>query len=93
MGIAIANRKNRYDFGALSLQPKILGKHFQPQAVHGSMWHLAALALEMMKENDRGREKHINFFNINCLAPAQKGPPEKVYVPHFLGKNAKEGPT
>ena len=39
-------------------------------------------------------KKHINFFNINFLHPIQKhpilGPQKKVYVPHFLGKNAKK---
>ena len=39
-------------------------------------------------------KKHINFLNINFLAPTQNphfGPPEKkVHVPHVLGKKAKE---
>ena len=41
-------------------------------------------------------KKHINLFNINFLAPTQIPPfwaPLKVHVPHFLGKNAKKGPT
>ena len=43
----------------------------------------------------RGPKKHINFFNINFLAPTQNTPfgvprKKKVYVPHFLGKDAKQ---
>ena len=44
----------------------------------------------------KGPKKHINFFNINFLAPTQNthfGPQKKAYVPHFLGKDAKKGPT
>ena len=45
----------------------------------------------------KGRKKHINFFNINFLAPTQNppiwGPQKKVDVPHFLGKSVKKGPT
>ena len=44
-----------------------------------------------------GPKKHINFFNINFLVPTQNPPfwaPRKKFdVPHFLGKNAKKGPT
>ena len=47
-----------------------------------------------------GLKKHINFFNINFLAPtpntpflAPPPPQKKVYVRHFLGKDAKKGPT
>ena len=42
----------------------------------------------------RGQKKHINLFNINFWPPPQTpdfGPPEKFYVPHFLGKDAKKG--
>ena len=41
----------------------------------------------------RGRKKHINFFNINFMAPTQNPPfwaPRKKFMSHFLGKNAKE---
>ena len=45
----------------------------------------------------RDGKKHINFFNISFLAPTQNppnfGPPERVHVPHFLGKDAKKEPT
>ena len=44
----------------------------------------------------KGQKMHISFFNINFLAPTQNPPcwaPRKNYVPHFLGKNAKKGPT
>ena len=42
------------------------------------------------------QKKHMNFFSIDFLAPHPETPcwgPEKVYVPHFLRKNAKKGPT
>ena len=42
---------------------------------------------------NKGQKKHINFFNINFLDPPKTphfGPQKKVYVPHFLGKSAKE---
>ena len=47
---------------------------------------------------NRGPKKHINFCNINFLAPTQKhphfGPPaKKSLCASFLGKNAKMGPT
>ena len=48
------------------------------------------------ESDNRGREKHINFCNRNCLDPTQIrhfGPPEKSLCVHFLGKNAKKGPT
>ena len=45
----------------------------------------------------KGRKGHINFITINFLPPHPKcpilGPQQKVYVPRFLGKNAKRGPT
>ena len=44
----------------------------------------------------RGQRKHINFFNITFWPPPKTpdlGPQKKVYVPHFLGKDAKKGPT
>ena len=43
----------------------------------------------------KGWKKHINFFNINFLDPTQTpilGLRKKVYVSHFLGKNAKRDP-
>ena len=42
-----------------------------------------------------GQKKHINFFNINFLDPTQNTSfwaQRKVYMPHFLGKDEKEGP-
>ena len=52
------------------------------------------LQLEMAQI--KGRKKHINFFNINFLRPTQNppvwGPEEKVYMPHFLGRNTKRHP-
>ena len=44
-------------------------------------------------QNGQGAEKAHKFFNINFLHPTREPPPEKNYVPHFLGKNAKKGPT
>ena len=44
----------------------------------------------------KSTERGVNVFKINCLAPTQNphfGPEKIVYVPHFLGKNAKKGPT
>ena len=41
-----------------------------------------------------GRKKHINFFNINFLAPTQNppsGPPEKSLCASFPGKEHKKG--
>ena len=43
----------------------------------------------------RGPNKHINFLKLNFLPPPQNpyfGAPKK-YVPHFLGRSAKRGPT
>ena len=48
--------------------------------------------------SDRRRKKHIDFSNINFLAPPTQNPPilgpqKEVYVPPFLGKDQKKGPT
>ena len=47
---------------------------------------------------DRGTEKAHKFFQYELFGPTQNPPfwvprKKKVYVPHFLGKDAKKGPT
>ena len=46
---------------------------------------------------NKGRKKAHKLFQHKLSGPNQKTPklgyPPKVYVPHFLGKNAKKGPT
>ena len=44
--------------------------------------------------SDKGQKRHINFFKVNFLRPPKApdlGPPEKKYVPHFLGKERRKG--
>ena len=45
----------------------------------------------------RGPKKHINFFDINFLAPTQNpplwAPPPKSLCAFFPGKDAEKGPT
>ena len=57
------------------------------------LWGDACLPLGHLSAN-KGQKKHINFFNINFLSPTQNAPfwapRKKVYVPLFLGKNAKK---
>ena len=91
--------------GTSSFSSAVAG--WQPKAPVGQcardtlkVWHpqvrLQSREAALLPSFIRARKKHINFFNINFVAPAQNpnlGPLEKLYVPHFLGKNAKKGPT
>ena len=48
-------------------------------------------------EGCKGQKKHIHFFQHKLFVPHPKCsilcPQRRVDVPHFLGKNAKKGPT
>ena len=68
-----------------SLGPKDL-RHPLP-STSGIVHHLRALS-------HRGRKKHINFFNINLLAPTQTAPfwaPRKKFMCLIPGKERKKG--
>ena len=75
----------------------VLGKDKQPKEEVLGRTCLRTSGHKPWSGPRKGRKKHINFFNINFLAPTRNpqfwAPQKKVYVPHFLGKNAKKGPT
>ena len=73
----------------MSPEVRMLGEGYRTQPLH----------IVARKIPYRGvfKGQKINFFNINFLAPTQNppcwAPRKKVYVPHFVGKNTKKGPT